>query len=84
MRVIDPHPCQTKLNGASTGCRLEGAFTREPRLIDYLTLALTHGLMALALWRLLWRDDLDADGGVARQQAKPWLRNRDSSAEEQG
>ena len=41
-------------------------------LIDILTLALTHGLMALALWRLLFRADLDADEGEARRRARPW------------
>ena len=30
-------------------------------MVDYLALALTHGLLALAGWRLLWRDDLDRD-----------------------
>jgi len=30
-------------------------------LIDLLTLALTHGLIALALWRMLFRPDLDAE-----------------------
>jgi len=30
-------------------------------LIDLFTLALTHGLIALALWRMLFRPDLDAD-----------------------
>ena len=30
-------------------------------MVDILTLALTHGLMAIALWRLLWRDELDRE-----------------------
>ena len=30
-------------------------------MIDLFTLALTHGLMALALWRMLFRADLDLD-----------------------
>lgn len=30
-------------------------------MIDYFAIALTHALLALAAWRLLWRDDLDAD-----------------------
>jgi hypothetical protein len=30
-------------------------------LIDILTLALTHGLIALALWRMLFRPDLDEE-----------------------
>ncbi len=30
-------------------------------MVDYFALALSHGLLALAVWRLLWRDDLDRD-----------------------
>jgi hypothetical protein len=45
-------------------------------MIDYFSLALTHGLLAIALWRLLWRADLDADPdvaetGVEREDAAP-------------
>ena len=32
-------------------------------MIDLFTLALTHGLIALALWRMLFREDLDLDQG---------------------
>lgn len=32
-------------------------------MIDYFSLALTHGLIALALWRLLRRADLDSEPG---------------------
>ncbi len=31
-------------------------------MIDNFSLALTHGLMLLAAWRLLSRPDLDQDG----------------------
>jgi hypothetical protein len=41
-------------------------------LIDLFTLALTHGLMALALWRLLFRADLDADGAEQESPRRPW------------
>ena len=30
-------------------------------MIDIFALAVTHGLIALALWRLVWRRDLDGD-----------------------
>lgn len=30
-------------------------------MIDYFSLALTHGLLALAAWRLMLRVDLDRD-----------------------
>ena len=39
-------------------------------MIDLFTLALTHGLIALALWRLLFRADLDTDEAVAPR--RPW------------
>jgi len=41
-------------------------------LIDILTLALTHGLIALALWRMLFRADLDVEDGEARPARRPW------------
>lgn len=50
--------CHDKLNGPSTG----GAYERlgeEPGMIDTFALALSHGLMLLAAWRLLARPDLD-------------------------
>ncbi len=31
------------------------------RMVDYFSLALTHGLLALAAFRLMLRADLDAD-----------------------
>ena len=30
-------------------------------MIDLFSLAVSHGLVLLAFWRLLWRDDLDRD-----------------------
>ena len=41
-------------------------------MIDYLTLALTHGLIALALWRMLFRPDLDAEGAQAEEPRRKW------------
>jgi hypothetical protein len=37
-----------------------------------LTLALTHGLMAIALWRLLGRPELDVED--ADEPRRPWAR----------
>lgn len=52
-------------------------------MIDPFTLALTHGLIVLALWRLLLRADLDADAGEPRPPRRPWLkRAADAAAEE--
>jgi hypothetical protein len=30
-------------------------------MVDYFALALSHGLLALAAWRLMLRPDLDSD-----------------------
>lgn len=35
-------------------------------MIDNLSLAISHGLMLLAVWRLLSRADLDDDKGATR------------------
>lgn len=51
-------------------------------MIDILTLALTHGLIALALWRMLFRADLDVDDGEARPARKPWHREAQGSTGE--
>lgn len=45
---------------------------RGTRLIDLATLALTHGLILLALVRMLRRDDLDREDGVSAKR-RPWL-----------
>ena len=39
-------------------------------MVDVFTLALTHGLMAIALWRLLFRAELDRED--AAEPARPW------------
>lgn len=45
-------------------------------MIDYFAIGLTHGLLALAAWRLLLRPDLDSDGEVGAKPPKPWLKRR--------
>jgi hypothetical protein len=37
-------------------------------MIDYFALALTHGLIALALWRMLQRAELDAEPGAGESE----------------
>ena len=37
-------------------------------MIDNFSLALTHGLMLFAAWRLLFRDDLDKETKVEPDQ----------------
>jgi len=46
----------------------------DKSLVDILSLALTHGLMAIALWRLLQRDDLDRDASDEATPRRPWSR----------
>ncbi len=45
-------------------------------MIDYFAIALTHGLILLACWRLLSREDLDVEGGSSAAAKKPWLKDR--------
>ena len=48
-------------------------------MVDYFAIALTHGLMALAVWRLMARDDLDSDAAAgASRPARPWLDRDDA------
>lgn len=72
--------CHGKLNGASTeqGYFLPTCSPREdrgPGLVDIFTLALTHGLLAVAVWRLLFRPELDGEEDAAGRD-RPWLRKR--------
>lgn len=36
-------------------------------MIDYFALALTHGLIVLAFWRLLQNDALDSEGAAEEE-----------------
>ena len=42
-------------------------------MIDNFALGLTHGLMLLAAWRLLWRPDL-ADDDAPAAPKRAWFR----------
>ncbi len=46
-------------------------------MIDYFSIALTHGLILLACWRLLFRADLDEENGGPVQADKPWLKDKE-------
>ena len=48
-------------------------------MIDYFSIALTHGLILLACWRLLSCDALDEEDGEKLQADKPWLKDRDNA-----
>ena len=49
-------------------------------MIDLFTLALTHGLIVLTLWRLLFRPELDVED-AAEAPRRPWLRDEPSPDE---
>ena len=51
-------------------------------MVDLFTLALTHGLMAVALWRLLFRPELDEEDVAEplRPRRKPAAGRADESA----
>ena len=49
-------------------------------MVDNLSIALTHVLMAIALWRLLHRDDLDQEVSPR----KLWQQRRDAELAAQG
>jgi len=38
-------------------------------MVDYFALALSHGLLILAVWHLLWRVDLDEDPAAPEPDA---------------
>ena len=40
-------------------------------MIDNFALGLTHGLMLLAAWRLLFRPDLSEDAAPPKAEARP-------------
>ena len=40
-------------------------------MIDFFALALSHGLLALACWRILLRADLDAEVKRGEAEVKP-------------
>lgn len=42
-------------------------------MIDIFSILLTHGLILLAGWRLLFREDLDVDHPEEEQDVRPWL-----------
>jgi hypothetical protein len=48
-------------------------------MVDNFSIGLTHVLMAIALWRLLYRDDLDREVSPRLQ----WQQRRDAEYAEQ-
>ena len=51
-------------------------------MIDLFTLALTHGLIVLALWRLMFRPELDVEDAPEGPR-RPWIKDApDAPAEE--
>jgi len=52
-------------------------------LIDLFTLVLTHALILLALWRLLFRDELDVEDAPSRER-RPWVKSAHDADREPG
>lgn len=44
-------------------------------MVDNFAIALSHGLIAIALWRLLYRDDLDHEVS----ERKIWQQRKDDA-----
>ncbi len=57
-----------------------GLASANDRMIDNFAIAVTHGLMLLAAWRLLSRPDLD-DDSAPREAKKGWQPDRGSDAD---
>ncbi len=45
-------------------------------MIDIFTILLSHGLILLAAWKLLFRDDLDHEDAAIIEASRPWLKDR--------
>ena len=50
-------------------------------MIDLFTLALTHSLIVVALWRLMFRAELDVEDAPAGPR-KPWLKDEPTPEQE--
>ena len=50
-------------------------------MIDNFALAVSHGLILLAAWRLLSRADLDDDSAEAAPAKRPFLKRRRGSSD---
>jgi hypothetical protein len=48
-------------------------------MIDLLALAVPHFVMAIAVWRLTRRPDLDDDPALPRHERQPLRRARDTA-----
>jgi hypothetical protein len=47
-------------------------------MIDNFGLLVSHALIMIAAWRLLWRPDLDDDGAAPTAADAPrWIRRKD-------
>ena len=50
-------------------------------MIDIFAILLSHGLILVVAWRLLFREDLDTEMPEADKPARPWLKDRGPSGE---
>jgi hypothetical protein len=40
-------------------------------MVDWIAILVSHGLLAFAFWRLLWRDDLDDEAAPPHRHRPP-------------
>lgn len=45
-------------------------------MIDLFAIGLSHGLILVAMWRVMSRPELDDEGAAEDKPVKPWLKNR--------
>lgn len=45
-------------------------------MIDLFSIALSHGLILVAMWRVIFRPELDDESAAEEKPVKPWLKNR--------
>ncbi|VVT02078.1 hypothetical protein [Erythrobacter sp. EC-HK427] len=52
-------------------------------MIDLFAIGLSHGLILVAMWRIIFRPELDDESMAADKPVKPWLKNRQPQQEPQ-
>lgn len=50
-------------------------------MIDLFAIGLSHGLILVAMWRIIFRPELDDEGAAQDKPVKPWLKNRQPQPE---
>ncbi|APE27308.1 hypothetical protein [Aurantiacibacter gangjinensis] len=45
-------------------------------MIDLFSIALSHGLILAAMWRVMMRPELDEEGAADSKPERPWLKKQ--------